>query len=297
MSDKHIECIINTGKLQNFIIETDNRDLNISNLRKFHNYIKRHLIVSNSKDINAKYLLDIACGRGGDMQKWKEANLKYIFAFDSHKESIVNKSSDGAIYRLKELLRYTKMPFIKFHNLNILDKDILTTINKLEKYNNLNKNKLNNFNGLYDIVSCQFAFHYFSKNNDSLNHVFNTISNKLKLGGLFIGTATDGDKIKKILALGDVDIPLLTLLNVNESDYIFNIKTNKNIRKTYFELQGESLEHYLLKKNFTEIALKHDLEVIEIKSFNEWYDKRFNLNTYEMVISFLNFSFILKKIK
>ena len=297
MSDKHIECIINTGKLQNFIIETDNRDLNISNLRKFHNYIKRHLIVSNSKDINAKYLLDIACGRGGDMQKWKEANLKYIFAFDSHKESIVNKSSDGAIYRLKELLRYTKMPFIKFHNLNILDKDILTTINKLEKYNNLNKNKLNNFNGLYDIVSCQFAFHYFSKNNDSLNHVFNTISNKLKPGGLFIGTATDGDKIKKILALGDVDIPLLTLLNVNESDYIFNIKTNKNIRKTYFELQGESLEHYLLKKNFTEIALKHDLEVIEIKSFNEWYDKKFNLNTYEMVISFLNFSFIFKKIK
>ena len=289
MSDKHIECIINTGKLQNFIIETDNRDLNISNLRKFHNYIKRHLIVSNSKDINAKYLLDIACGRGGDMQKWKEANLKYIFAFDSHKESIVNKSSDGAIYRLKELLRYTKMPFIKFHNLNILDKDILTTINKLEK--------CNNFNGLYDIVSCQFAFHYFSKNNDSLNHVFNTISNKLKPGGLFIGTATDGDKIKKILALGDVDIPLLTLLNVNESDYIFNIKTNKNIRKTYFELQGESLEHYLLKKNFTEIALKHDLEVIEIKSFNEWYDKKFNLNTYEMVISFLNFSFIFKKIK
>ena len=61
MSDKHIECIINTGKLQNFIIETDNRDLNISNLRKFHNYIKRQLIISSSKDINAKYLLDIAC--------------------------------------------------------------------------------------------------------------------------------------------------------------------------------------------------------------------------------------------
>jgi hypothetical protein len=49
----------------------------------------------------------------------------------------------------------------------------------------------------------------------------------------------------------NVDIPLLTLLNVNESDYIFNIKTDKNIRKTYFELQGESLEHYLLKKKLT----------------------------------------------
>ena len=86
--DKFINCIITLGKIQNFIIQ--NKNLQIENLRKFHNFIKLNLIVDSCKITNAKSLLDIACGRGGDLQKWinNKNNLQYILAFDSHKESI-----------------------------------------------------------------------------------------------------------------------------------------------------------------------------------------------------------------
>ena len=86
MLHENIECILNTGQIQNFIIENDNNS--IDNLRKFHNYIKKQLIIQNSKNINANNLLDIASGRGGDMFKWRTAGLQSVFAFDNHKESV-----------------------------------------------------------------------------------------------------------------------------------------------------------------------------------------------------------------
>lgn len=275
---KYIECILNTGQINNFIINNENYD-NIDNLRKFHNYIKKQIIITNSREIKAEKLLDIASGRGGDIHKWRDSRLKYVFGFDSHKDSV-----NISIKRLKELIKNKiKLPFIKFYNLNILESNILNTINKIDKYT------------LYDIVSCQFAFHYFTTNDNTLNHVLNVISNKLIPGGRFIGTATDGDKIKNILNKGNVDIPLLTLHNVDNNSYIFNIKTKDNIRKTYFELQGESLEYFLFKDKLKTIGLKNNLKLLEFKPFYEWYNESFNLNTYEMIISFLNFSFIFEK--
>ena len=305
---KNIECILKSGKIDNFIIKNNN--YNIDNLRKFHNYIKKQLIIENSKNINAKTLLDIASGRGGDMFKWRDSGLHNVIAFDYHSESVEiskNRLKEQLLFQNKELLKlkqkqenikkkyknenyvlydlknYKILPNIEYFNLNILEKNINEQFNKLKKIN------------LYDIISCQFAFHYFCENNETLNNTLQFISSKLKKGGLFIGTATDGDKIKKILQNNDVDIPLLTLLNVNDNSYIFNIKSKNESRKTYFELQGESLEYYLYKENFKSIAKKYNLELIQFKTFNEWYNDSFNLSPHEMIISFLNFSFIFIK--
>ena len=194
--DKFINCIISLGKIQNFIIQ--NKTLQIENLRKFHNFIKLNLILDACKRTNAKNLLDIACGRGGDLQKWinNKNNLQYILAFDSHKESIFSSirkgdTFDGAIARFQNVKQSFrgKMPYIIFKNLSILDSNIL------EKLNTIDSNKK------YDVVSCQFALHYFCENDNILNNVLNVISIKLRKGGLFIGTATDGDLIHKFLIM------------------------------------------------------------------------------------------------
>jgi len=299
MKETYIECIINTGKIQNFILKDELENVNIFNMRKFHNYIKNELIINSCKSIKAEKLLDIACGRGGDIIKWIKSDLKFVFAFDVHKESIYCNDGDCAISRFNDIKKNykskNKKPFTRFYNLNILDKDILSKI----KYNE-NKINIPNFNGKYDVVSCQFAFHYFSKNDDDLNHLFNVISNKLKVNGLFIGTTTDGDKIKKILEIGDVNIPLLTLIKKDNNSYLFDINSDDNKRKHYFELQGVSLEYYVIKEKLINIAEKYGLKMIEIKSFYDWYlnsDKSIKLSSYEMIISFLNFSFIFQKIK
>lgn len=300
--DKFIYCIIKYGKIQNFVIS--NRTNKIDNLRKFHNFIKLQLILKSCKETNAKNLLDIACGRGGDLQKWLNNNidLKYILAFDSHKDSIYSSikkgdSFDGAIARFQNLKQNYrgKMPFINFKNLDILDSDILSKINYIDS------------NKKYDVVSCQFALHYFCENDFMLNSVLNIISTKLRKGGLFIGTATDGDLINNILKNGDVDIPLLKLIKRESNNYLFYIQTENTTeltRQNYFELQGVSSEFYIFKEKLKNIALKNKLELIEFKSFYEWYQEyknnnksKFNeMSVYEILISFLNFSFIFKKI-
>lgn len=302
---KIIYCIIQIGKIQNFIInlkENSYHKEGIKNMRKFHNMIKSKLIIDNCKSIKAESLLDVACGRGGDLQKWIQSNLKYIFAFDNHADSIYSDTKkggeyDGAISRFRQLMTKTKLPYTKFYHLDILSN------NFIDKLNSLDKNKI------YDVVSCQFAFHYFAKDADTINNVLSIISSKLKTGGLFIGTATDGDLLKNILDQGNVSIPLLTLLKCPEKDncYLFYINENtdkvKKITTTqnYFEIQGVSQEFYLFKEQFKNIALQNNLELIEYKSFYEWYlelgeNNLENMTIYEYVISFLNFSFIFKKI-
>ena len=297
--DKFINCIILLGKIKNFIIQ--NNVTNIENLRKFHNFIKFNIINESCKITSAKNLLDIACGRGGDLQKWlSNNNLEYILAFDSHKDSIFSSikngdSFDGAIARFLNIRKNykSKIPYIVFKNLNILDNDIYQKLNKIDA------------NKKYDIISCQFAMHYFSRNDNILNQILNMISLKLKKGGLFIGTATDGDLIYNILNNGNVNIPLLTLIKKDFNNYLFYIQTEKSktlSRQNYFELQGVSSEFYLFKEKFKNLCSQNNLELIEYKSFYEWYQiykktKTFqDLSIYEMIISFLNFSFIFKKI-
>lgn len=301
--DKFIECIIQYGKIHNFII-SEKAD-NIDNLRKFHNYIKSKLIINGCLEVNAKSLLDIACGRGGDLQKWlnHRLKLKYILGFDSHTESIYSSirkgdSFDGAIARFQGIKKsYSgpmgQFPFINFQNLSVLDPDILLKLNSIDK------------NKIYDIVSCQFALHYFSQNTETLSRTLELVSKKLRKGGLFIGTATDGDRIFKILQNGNVNIPLLTLMKGQEgiSNYLFyiNMQSKTLTRQNYFELQGVSSEYYLFKEKLMNIAKVHNLELVEYRSFYEHYqdykkEKSFkSMSIYEMIISFLNFSFVFRK--
>lgn len=299
--EQFIFCIVNYGKIQNFFVSYKSND--IDKLRKFHNFIKSNLIIDTCNKINANSLLDIACGRGGDLQKWlnKKLNLKYILAFDSHKDSIyssLNKGGDfdGAIARFQNVKQNFKgrMPFINFKFLDILNKDALSKLNQIDS------------NKIYDVVSCQFAMHYFCKNEEILNNTLNIISKKLRKGGLFIGTATDGDIIHNILEQGNVYIPLLTLVKQSINNYLFYIQTNPDLkrltRQNYFEIQGVSSEYYLFKEQLRILALKNGLELVEYKSFYDWYKiyKKtpiYNeMTIYEMIVSFLNFSFIFKKI-
>jgi len=297
MISQFINCIINLSKIHNFILTNyvdGTTPTSINNLRKFHNLIKKDLILKAVSDTKAECLLDIACGRGGDIHKWMMARLKCVYAFDSHHESV-----NEAISRFNEIKKNNrgKIPFINFKTLNSLNRDIIEMVNKFD-----NKK-------VYDIVSCQFALHYFSENDDTLRNTLRLVSKKLKKGGLFIGTASDGDLIKQNLSVGNVNIPLLNLSKTNkDNNYLFYINENQSQSTiNYFELQGVSSEYYLLKNKIKTIAEEEEigLELVQFKSFYDWYNeiivnskvnKTIQLSPYEMIISFLNFSFIFRKI-
>lgn len=285
---KMIEC----GYIHEFTINTAN---SIEDMKKFHNWIKMKLINTTSTLISTTSLLDIAVGRGGDLFKWR--NFKIVVGFDNDYLSLngslkKGNNFDGAIARLQQQLnRKIKLPFIKFFCLNVLDRDIS---NKLE----LLENKfIRNHNNKYSVVSCQFAFHYFAKTQEDLEHTLSFISNKLVDGGIFIGTAPDGDLIQNILKNEDVDLPLMKIKKIDEFSYSFNLVSEIIKNTSYFDVKGESIEFYLYKEQLINSAKKYNLELLEIKSFYDHY-KEYNktINNQELMISFLFFSFIFKKV-
>lgn len=49
-------------------------------LKRYHNAVKRELI--NRFACKGGRLLDLACGRGGDLRKWFDAGLSYVRGYD-----------------------------------------------------------------------------------------------------------------------------------------------------------------------------------------------------------------------
>jgi len=165
----------------------------------------------------------------------------------------------------------------------------------IHKINNIDNSKI------YDIVSCQFAMNYFCENVNTLDSVIKIVSQKLRPNGLFIGTAVDGNLIFNMLKKGNIHMPLLTLIHNSKSNYIFNINTEEtNEKKDYFQIKGTSSEYYLFKDQLEQICMQNDLTLIKYTSFFDYYqdyklDDNLKLNMAEMLISFLNFTFIFKK--
>jgi mRNA (guanine-N7-)-methyltransferase len=51
----------------------------------------------------------------------------------------------------------------------------------------------------FELLSCQFAMHYFFKSRDTLQLLFTRFSQFIRKGGYFMGTCVDGAKIKGLL--------------------------------------------------------------------------------------------------
>lgn len=276
-----MEVQILSGNIMEIPLELGDRSL--ENMRKFHNWIKQQLIFKAKQNTNGKSLLDIACGRGGDLNKWNKAKFRNVTAFDNHTESLYEtKKFDGAIKRYVSMKSLPNMPRVNFLNISATIPDILEVLNKKD------------YNQFYDVVSCQFSFHYFVLQIDS---VLKMISKKLNTGGYFIGTASDGDIISKNLKNGNISTECLFIKKLTEETYSFNIISENTTRETYFQIKGESIEYFLSKEFLINKCQYYGLECISILNFHEWKKNyNFELSDTEKTISYLNFSFMFKKV-
>jgi len=185
------------------------------NLRYFHNIgVKKRLIegVSNRGDT----LIDFSVGKAGDLSKWTNAHLGFVFGIDLSRDNIENKQ-DGACARYLKAKRDNRnVPYCLFVNgnsaLNVRSglamftekgKEITQSVfGEIPKNDKLGKAVVRQYgkaaNG-FDIASCQFALHYFFENNDILQGFMRNVAECVKLGGYFIGTCYDGSKIFEAL--------------------------------------------------------------------------------------------------
>ena len=261
-------------------------------MRKFHNWVKRTLIINitdfyYNKNLEDVYLLDIGVGRGGDIDKWNQALISGVFGFDPSEESInsLDPFNQGANARLKN---YKVDKKIQIEVGNALDPslELIAKINNFLKIYKINK---------FQIVSCQFALHYFFKSEIDLKIVLTFVSNFLTTGGYFIGTTLDAEKIKKLFEVGtsktySTDLfkidrefnKKLTSFYGNKYKFIINDLKDKG---NYFNTMGISTEYLVDFKELTRVAAQVGLIPVKLNFF-ESYGKKVYTNMSSNIISF-----------
>jgi hypothetical protein len=185
-------------------------------IRKFHNYVKKNLFsesVQLLRKNNAEAqirLLELACGKGQDLYKWRTNGIDLVFGIDVNVDNIENKVN-GAQVRYRNLKDkehgenqsgVNKLPDVYFaigdvsRNIQTLDA-FHTSSGKEKVYVPIVKEV---FDGKYNVkaekfnlISMQFAIHYMFDTKSHLDGLIKNIDQNLTLGGLFIGTCFDGN--------------------------------------------------------------------------------------------------------
>ena len=247
------------------------------NMRRFHNMIKRNLYDRYTSNIDA--LLDLACGKGGDLDKWVSNNIKNVVGYDINEKSI----------------REAKRRVLEYRNIGNTSVEVHVKDLSRNVVDSLRDNK-------FDVVTSMFAFHYFFESSDTFNTIIKSIENNLKFGGYFIGTMFDGESIKKLVE----DSGEFELRDNNELR--FRLKTYQRLTSEVFgnrlsvflkdTVLDEPMDEYVVYfDKFVELMKVRGFELVESKMFNELYDNLHDskLNDIEKRISFLNRTFVFKR--
>ncbi len=237
------ESIITTGKgIPSIPDEEDkyylkpstaqHRDKSITiGLQNFHNkFIKNRLLIGNVANFLRKSgsqkisLLDLACGKGGDIAKWRDNEIDICVGIDSVRNNIYD-TNDGACERY-QFYKNQKQFKGKLPDAYFLQGDVSKSFEDEKTFGDLQSNILykklwypdmeyqTNFKEVgFDIISIMFALHYFMKDKTSFDNLIQNISRNLKKGGFLIGCCFDGNRIFELLK----DLPLNESYNISLS--------------------------------------------------------------------------------
>jgi hypothetical protein len=235
--------------------------------------VKRQLYDKYTKNIDK--LLDLACGKGGDLDKWVSNNIGHVIGYDINEKSIIEANRRVNEYR-----------FPKKTKVELYVKD-------------LSRNVIEG-NGDCDVVTSMFAFHYFFESKDTFDTIMRSIDNNLKHGGYFIGTMFDGNSIKNILQN--------SFYTVKDGDDIkFNIEAYKPLNDNPFgnkigvylkdTVLDEPMDEYVVYfDKFVDIMKSRGYELEESKMFEDIDLDKSRLNNVEKSVSYLNRYFVFKRI-
>lgn len=176
---------------------SDRADSLLFHMRALNNWVKSVLINEYSRR-EGDCVLDLACGKGGDLMKWTKRNLSLYVGVD-----IAQKSLEDAIKRYTSFSRGTrdreaKMTEVQFiqGDLGVVDlrRDVMHCWSEQKGWHDavpLPKSTIGNFH----IVSVQFSLHYMFGDAQRANRFFSTVHDLLADGGVLIATTVDPNKL------------------------------------------------------------------------------------------------------
>ena len=284
--DNSINGVENTLGDKGYFAEFDSNTGNKVRLpyQNFHNhYIKAYLYMYVSPAINEELntlkgkLFDYACGKGVDINKIMKGKYAEVVGMDydlnNIKFAIENHKGLSSKYKPRAFYFRGDGSKLIFPNqaCGFTDTDKVSCAKYIPiKY-------------YFDVVSVQFAMHYFFENEIKLRSFIQNLNDNLKIGGYYIGTCFDGKRIydslkgQKIVSgkmfSGDIfwsiEKKYKTRLGFDTDKPIYGKEINVFVKSI-----GRAHPEYLVNFNFfNKIMKEYGFEMIFIKSFQELYEE------------------------
>ncbi|CAK1550095.1 unnamed protein product [Leptosia nina] len=239
-------------------------------LRNFNNWVKSVLIQEYINKIRDKdygrpiKVLDICCGKGGDLSKWQRGRANHVIFADIAEVSVQQCKS-----------RFDKMYGNKF-TAQFIAADC-TKENLRDKYTDPSIK--------FDIVSCQFGLHYSFESLRQVRQMLKNSTECLKVGGYFFGTIPNAYEIVSRAKKSS---------NSEFGNRIYNIKLLFDPKDGYplfgakydFHLEGvvdcpEFLVNFDL---FRKLASEYGLELVYKTALADFYNEFSMIKEYKHLL-------------
>ncbi|KAG9010496.1 mRNA cap guanine-N7 methyltransferase [Tulasnella sp. JGI-2019a] len=159
-------------------------------------------------------VLDMGCGKGGDLQKWAKARLSAYAGLD-----LASQSVNQAFHRWQDLTK-------RGGNQHQFDGEFVT----LDCFQSPLANGLSPkwLQTSFDVVSLQFCMHYAFESEAKVRIMLDNVTRYLRPGGVFIGTVPNSHFLMEHLNRIPADATDLSWGNT-----VYTVRFDDRIRKTY----------------------------------------------------------------
>ncbi|GJQ14606.1 hypothetical protein GpartN1_g6397.t1 [Galdieria partita] len=222
----------------------------ILGLRNLNNWVKSVLIALHTRP--GYSVLDLACGKGGDLQKWQSQQITQYVGCDISKESLKT-----AYQRYRQLNKCT-------FTAQFLCGDCFSC--RLSRYLEPHRN--------FHLVSCQFSMHYAFSSEDKVRRLLENVTERLVEGGFFIGTIPDSNVlVRKLRACPGLEFGNEFYRVVFDDSF-----SSKTFKKPFgiryqFYLESSVLdipEYLVVMPVFEKLAKEYGLELQLAMNFHEF---------------------------
>ncbi|XP_074645129.1 mRNA cap guanine-N(7) methyltransferase-like [Tubulanus polymorphus] len=250
-------------------------------LRNFHNWIKSVLISeyltelkkSRRADSPPISVLDLCSGKGGDMLKWKKGNIGKLVCADIAETSVQQSEERYRdMGRRNEQERYPQKMFTA---------EFITADCTKQRLKDMYKNNDTTF----DLVSCQFSFHYSFESLQQVDMMLKNACECLKPGGYFIGTTTNSYELVKRWRAAEEN---------SFGNEVYRIEFSCNVKQDIplfgsqymFHLEGvvdcpEFLGYF---PAMVKLAEKYGMKLVSRKPFSEFFSENITKGDHRSLI-------------
>ncbi|XP_017310422.1 mRNA cap guanine-N7 methyltransferase [Ictalurus punctatus] len=234
----------------------------IVHMRNFNNWLKSVLIGEIldmvRRDRRDMCVLDLGCGKGGDLLKWRKGRISRLVCADIAGVSVEQCQQ-----------RYSDMKKRSHPNEQIFTAEFITADCSKE----LLSEKLSDPKMQFDVCSCQFVYHYSFESQQQADTMLRNACERLRPGGFFFGTTPDAYELVKRLEQSDSnsfgnEVYRVTFQKKGEyplfgCQYDFNLEGVVDVPEflVYFPL-------------FVEMAKKYNMRLVYKKTFHQFFQEK-----------------------